>query len=168
MIDEVASKVPKKGGTLRQLRERAGFSRKSLGQKLDVSFRTIEEWENHRSLPRLDRAAALANALGVSIDDVAISVGIDVHYTPEHGLDTSDEDGKQPGLPGDEPVPIEEKVQSIAIDESEIPRASTMATLAKGLNVSLKRLYNVYGIDTAGIPDDYPQFEQLAPPEKGG
>lgn len=67
---------------LRQLREQAGFTLSELGRQVGVSDRNIWDWERGLSIPRLDRAVALARALNISLNDLCRAMGIDVDDLP--------------------------------------------------------------------------------------
>lgn len=56
---------------LRVLRERAGLTQEQLARRADMCLANIRTWETGRNLPRIDRAAKLATALGVSLDVLA-------------------------------------------------------------------------------------------------
>ncbi len=45
---------------------------------MNVGIRIIGDWERGESIPRFDRAVALARELGVSLKVLAKSMGIDV------------------------------------------------------------------------------------------
>jgi transcriptional regulator with XRE-family HTH domain len=60
------------GKTLQCLRARAGFSQGELARRSCTSLDTLRNWEQNRSLPRIDAATRLARALGVSLDRLAV------------------------------------------------------------------------------------------------
>lgn len=51
-----------------QLRRRAGLSQEELAERVGVSRQTLSKWESGESAPDLERAAALAEAFGVTLD----------------------------------------------------------------------------------------------------
>lgn len=55
---------------IRQLREKAGLSQKALAHKAKISQGKVSEYESGKSIPRLDSARRIADALGVSIDEL--------------------------------------------------------------------------------------------------
>ena len=55
---------------IKQLREKAGLSQKALADKAKVSQGKVSEYESGKSVPRLDSARRIADALGVSINDL--------------------------------------------------------------------------------------------------
>lgn len=56
------------GNSLRAERARAGMSRKELADKSGVCENSIALYERGESLPRLDKAKAIADALGVKLE----------------------------------------------------------------------------------------------------
>ena len=63
------------GNRLFRLRRKAGLSQAQLGEKAGVSNKAVSKWENGRAKPGLDTAEKLAEALGVSVDDLLRSPG---------------------------------------------------------------------------------------------
>lgn len=55
---------------LRQLRKQADISQQQLAEKARVSINTVRALESGRVRPLLDTARAIAQALGVSPDDI--------------------------------------------------------------------------------------------------
>lgn len=78
--------------TLKSLRERANLTQPELSRRINVGIRIIGDWERGESIPRFDRAVALARELGVSLKFLAKSMGIDV----EGLLDQTPEERSQP------------------------------------------------------------------------
>ena len=64
--------------TLKELRERLKLSQEDLGRRINLSYRTIAEWEGGRKMPRFDNAIALARELGVSLKVLAKSMRLDI------------------------------------------------------------------------------------------
>lgn len=64
--------------TLRSYRDSLNISREELSKRLDISARTIEDWERGRKLPRLDNALLLAKELGLSMKQLCRSMSLDV------------------------------------------------------------------------------------------
>ena len=58
--------------TLKQLRERAGLSQESLARIVDVSSKTVSNWERGMSIASLtvSQMKALCNALHVTLDEL--------------------------------------------------------------------------------------------------
>lgn len=56
---------------LQEFRMRAGLSQSGLAEKSGVSVRTLQEYEQGKMVPSIDKAAKLAQALGVSLDELA-------------------------------------------------------------------------------------------------
>jgi DNA-binding XRE family transcriptional regulator len=76
--------TPKRKPTLEELRIKAGKSRAQLARDIGLSEGTsIYDIERKGALPRVDRAVALARALGVSIREVCESMGLDVSGIPD-------------------------------------------------------------------------------------
>ncbi len=55
---------------LATLRQEKGLSRKSVGQALSVSPRTVAKWEQGASSPSLENLLGLARILGVTVDEL--------------------------------------------------------------------------------------------------
>ena len=64
--------------SLRKLCHDKGLTLKTLAQKTYISSRTLENWDNQSHLPRLNNLALLAQALDVSVDELAKSLGYSV------------------------------------------------------------------------------------------
>src|SRR5262249_26327296 len=64
--------VPVSFGKILQItRKEAGLSQSQLAAKAGVPLDSLRNWEQDRVLPRIDAAARLARALGVSLDALA-------------------------------------------------------------------------------------------------
>jgi transcriptional regulator with XRE-family HTH domain len=59
------------GKRFKQLREAAGLSQTALANLCGVPLRSYQQWEQGRRTPLLDAAAKVAEALDVSLDDLA-------------------------------------------------------------------------------------------------
>lgn len=55
---------------VRRFRQRSGLTQTQLAQKAGLSSLTISRIENGHSLPEWDIACAIADGLGVSLDDL--------------------------------------------------------------------------------------------------
>jgi transcriptional regulator with XRE-family HTH domain len=64
--------------TLKKLREAANLTQPELSQRIKVGIRIIGDWERGVSIPRFDRAVALARELKVSLKTLAQVFEIDV------------------------------------------------------------------------------------------
>ena len=69
--------------TLKTLRQELELSQEELGRRLNLSYRTIAEWESRRNIPRFDNAIALARELGVSLKVLAKAMRLDVSGIPD-------------------------------------------------------------------------------------
>jgi transcriptional regulator with XRE-family HTH domain len=69
--------------TLKALRERLKLSQEDLGRRMNLSYRTIAEWEGGRKTPRFDNAIALARELGVSLKVLGKSMRLNVEGVPD-------------------------------------------------------------------------------------
>lgn len=63
--------------TVKELREKTGKTQQEIAQQLQISLRIVTDWEAGRKIPRLDNAARLAEALGVSLTDLAHAFNIE-------------------------------------------------------------------------------------------
>lgn len=64
------------GKKIRQLRFRAGLTQEQLAEKLSVTAQSVSKWENAVSMPDVGALPLLAEAFGVSIDELFdLSVG---------------------------------------------------------------------------------------------
>jgi transcriptional regulator with XRE-family HTH domain len=55
---------------LRTLRERAGLSVRELARQIDESHTNVSYWERSGQIPRSDKLAAIAKAIGVTVEDL--------------------------------------------------------------------------------------------------
>lgn len=58
------------GKKIKQLRYRAGWTQEQLAEKLSLSAQAISKWENSVSMPDISLLPLLAEAFGVSIDEL--------------------------------------------------------------------------------------------------
>jgi DNA-binding XRE family transcriptional regulator len=68
---------------LKTLREGCSLTQPELGRLIGVSDRNIRDWEGGMSIPRLDRAVALARVLGVPLKVLCKAMKIDVEGVPD-------------------------------------------------------------------------------------
>jgi len=59
------------GPRLRELRLRAGLSQRQLAAAVDVQVHTVANWERARRTFNIEMAVRLADALEVSLDELA-------------------------------------------------------------------------------------------------
>jgi transcriptional regulator with XRE-family HTH domain len=59
------------GERLQRLRKAAGMSQTDLAKAAGVPLMSLRNWEQDRRVPRLDTAAQLAIAMGISLDALA-------------------------------------------------------------------------------------------------
>jgi transcriptional regulator with XRE-family HTH domain len=59
------------GSRVARLRSAAGFTQAGLAEAADIPLTTLRNWERGRRLPYLDAALVLAQALGVTLDELA-------------------------------------------------------------------------------------------------
>jgi transcriptional regulator with XRE-family HTH domain len=69
--------------TLKSLRNSLDISQEQLARRLNLSFRTIGEWEGGKKMPRFDNALALARELGVSLKTLAKAMRLDIEGIPD-------------------------------------------------------------------------------------
>ena len=58
------------GETIRALREKKGYTQKTLAELLQVSDKAVSKWETGRGLPDITLLEALCAALGVSVAEL--------------------------------------------------------------------------------------------------
>ena len=76
---ERVARAKRLGVSLRSLREQRGMSRERLARLADVSSDTVRKIERGLTTPELFTFAALAEQLGVSIDEVVAEVRRNEH-----------------------------------------------------------------------------------------
>jgi transcriptional regulator with XRE-family HTH domain len=59
------------GERIRALRKRKGLSQEALARAADVTLNAVQKWEKGERVPNLNRAVALARALGVTVGQLA-------------------------------------------------------------------------------------------------
>ncbi len=67
------------GENLAQLRKINGMTQENLAEKIGVTRQSIAKWEAGDSVPDIDKCKAIADAFGVSIDDLA-------NYDPQENM----------------------------------------------------------------------------------
>lgn len=55
---------------IRELREEKGLTQKELGAKLGVAQAAVAQWESGKSTPTLPNMVRVADALGVTLDQL--------------------------------------------------------------------------------------------------
>jgi transcriptional regulator with XRE-family HTH domain len=73
----------KRSTRLKELIERANLTQRQLSDQINVTERNINDWIRGVSVPRLDRAALLARALGVSFKQLCDALGIPIKDIPD-------------------------------------------------------------------------------------
>ena len=59
------------GSRLKRLREGAGMSQSQLARRIDIPLPTLKNFEQDRTIPRLDVANLIAAAIGCTLDELA-------------------------------------------------------------------------------------------------
>jgi transcriptional regulator with XRE-family HTH domain len=59
------------GQRLSELRRRAGLTQEALARRADVGTDAVRNWEKGRRTPGLDMAVKLADALDITLDELA-------------------------------------------------------------------------------------------------
>jgi transcriptional regulator with XRE-family HTH domain len=72
------------GKTLARLRGAAGLTQAQLAAKANLSLDTLRGWEQDRTLPRVDDAFRLAQALGVGVERLIVAKDMEPK-TPRKG-----------------------------------------------------------------------------------
>lgn len=68
--------------TLKTLRQNLEITQEELSRRLNLSFRTVGDWETGKKTPRFDNAATLSRELGVSLKALAKAMRVDVTRVP--------------------------------------------------------------------------------------
>lgn len=84
MIDEHR---PERKTNLQSLLDERELTHRELSSLTGITERTIHDLVKGVSLPRLDRAVAIAKALGISLKQLCIELGLDVEGLPDDGGD---------------------------------------------------------------------------------
>ena len=69
--------------TVKTLRQSIDITQEELSRRLNLSFRTVGDWETGKKLPRFDNAIALSRELKVPLKVLAKAMGIDVTGIPD-------------------------------------------------------------------------------------
>ena len=62
------------GSYIRELREKKGFSQSELGAKLGVTNKAVSRWENGGAYPSAELMLPLAQALGITIEELYMAL----------------------------------------------------------------------------------------------
>ncbi len=71
------------------LRNRAGYTQKDLGTKVNVTFQTVSKWENGTRLPDISLLPKLAQIYEVSVDQLLGVTSLDDHPYGKRNKDTA-------------------------------------------------------------------------------
>ena len=82
MVDVVKSPSADLAPTLRELRERRGFTQAELGARADMAAASISHFETGQRVPSLDSLVKLADALEVSVDTLLGRAPVDARVDP--------------------------------------------------------------------------------------
>lgn len=63
--------------TWQYLLSRAGLTESDLASRAGIGLRIIQDWKKRRKMPRLDSATAVADALGATLDEIAVCMGVE-------------------------------------------------------------------------------------------
>lgn len=77
------------GQRLAALRSARGLSKEQIAVKAGVTVDAVKKWENKDTIPGTDKFVQIADALGLSLDDLAAKIG----------LTTRPETAEKSGLP---------------------------------------------------------------------
>jgi len=58
------------GTTLKRVRLEKGFTQKKLAEKLNVTDRSIRDWENEKTEPSYDTLIKLADIFDITLDEL--------------------------------------------------------------------------------------------------
>lgn len=70
------------GALIKRLREEKGLTQQQLGEKVNVSDKTVSKWENGKGYPDISLIEPLSSALGVSV--IELFAGTDVVNGNKH------------------------------------------------------------------------------------
>jgi transcriptional regulator with XRE-family HTH domain len=82
MVGVVKSLSAELARTLRQLRERRGFTQAALGARADMAAASVSHFETGQRVPSLDSLVKLADALEVSVDTLLGRAPVDARVDP--------------------------------------------------------------------------------------
>jgi transcriptional regulator with XRE-family HTH domain len=68
--------------TLKALRKQSGKTQRQVATELNVDQRTVSEWENG-AIPGFDKAISLAVCLGITLNQLAASLGFSIDELPD-------------------------------------------------------------------------------------
>lgn len=71
------------GRNLQKLRKRSGLTQETLAEMIGVTRQTVAKWETEESVPDLETAGRLAEALDVALDDLVNAPTEEIDGTPE-------------------------------------------------------------------------------------
>lgn len=71
MAKKAKAKAVSMGLRLQNLRKAAGLSQTDLAKLANVPIGTLRGWEQDRRVPRLDAAIIIADALNITLDELA-------------------------------------------------------------------------------------------------
>lgn len=152
--------------SLRSARLRLGLTAAQLGAKVEVSGQTITSYETLREYPSAERAQAIAEALGVSVESIfadwltefklkrAPSILEDAHFSLQEALKS----GVQlPSLPGpEEGEAIEELQEAVErVLDTLFPREKRVLELRFGLKgeepLTLEQVGQQFGVTRSRV-----------------
>lgn len=82
MVDSVKGPSSALAPTLRELRERRGFTQAELGARADMAAASVSHFETGQRVPSLDSLVKLADALEVSVDALLGRAPMDARVDP--------------------------------------------------------------------------------------
>ncbi|MGK7903878.1 MAG: helix-turn-helix domain-containing protein [Hormoscilla sp.] len=131
------------------------MSREEFVVNLGISMSTYRRWLSGKTLPKftLEQIVSACRMCEISLDVFFQIMGVEIDDVLRR-----EPTGQRPG-PSNEHRSVEE------IHSLEMTPVATVISAARKLNVSLKALCGAFGIDTTGIPDDYPQSKKSESPE---
>ena len=133
------------GKRISYFRARKGFSQETLGERIGVNNKHISNIEIGKSRPSLDSLVEIANALGISADDLLVD-------SLEHSVSTADSDLHRLLLECNE------------MEETILTRTVTLDSLRKNKNITLATLESLCRILDC-TPNDVVRF--IDEPEPG-
>jgi transcriptional regulator with XRE-family HTH domain len=69
--------------TLKDLIKEAGMTYDTFAAKVGADKSQVSNWNSRKKVPRFDNAVKMARTLGVSLRELAESIGIDVNGIPD-------------------------------------------------------------------------------------